>query len=94
LVTLGAVSSYPIDASDGIGEKDFVGSEQMLGQNGAFVDFDAVGQSQIDHLHAHGARQATFFQTWGVKHAIANDEKITGGRLEYLAAVVGQEDIV
>ena len=61
LVTLRAVTPYPIDAPNGISEEDFICGKQMLRLDRALVDFDAVGQGQIDDLHAHGSGQTAFF---------------------------------
>ena len=54
-VAFGLVARHPFNASDGVGQEQFVGLQQRLRREGGFVDFDAVVQGGSDEDRTHDA---------------------------------------
>ena len=90
-VPLGLVAGHPLNATDCVGQEEFVGLQERLGREGAFVHLDSVVQGGANQHGAHDASHAPVVQAWGVEHAIGHHEQVgPGGLDDFLVRVQNQ----
>ena len=81
-IPLGLVAGDPFDATDGIGQEELVGLNQVLGRQGSFVNLHVAVDGGADQHRAHDAAHASVVQARRVQDAVGDDEQIRTRRLD------------